>query len=123
MNAQYNAQRAYTQTAGSIRTPRGQEYDAFARITHQMIAAARTGAISPLATVLHQNRRLWTLLASGVADPENQLSQELRARLFYLAEFTNQHSRKVLRGGATIAPLVEINRLIMRGLQPQEFVK
>ncbi|WP_319825048.1 flagellar biosynthesis regulator FlaF [Thalassovita sp.] len=120
MNAQFTAQRAYAQTAGSLRTPRGQEYDAFARVTHQMIAADTTKAMAPLAAALHRNRRLWTLLASDVADPANQLPAALRAQIFYLAEFTSQHSRKVLRGAATAAPLIEVNRAIMRGLRPQE---
>lgn len=119
MNAQFTAQRAYAQTAGSLRTPRGQEYDAFARVTHQMIATQSAGTMAPLAAALHRNRRLWTLLASDVADPANQLPADLRAQVFYLAEFTSQHSRKVLRGAATIGPLIEINRAIMRGLHPQ----
>ncbi len=120
MNVHLDAQRAYAQTANPIRTPRGLEYEAFARITHKLKSAAEGGKISALAAAVHQNRQLWTLLASDVADPLNGLPTDLRARIFYLAEFTNQHSRKVLHREATIQPLIEVNTAIMRGLREQE---
>lgn len=120
MNVHLNAQRAYAQTASPIRTPRGLEYEAFARITHKLKSASEGGMVGPLAAAIHQNRQLWTLLASNVADPQNGLSADLRARIFYLAEFTNQHSRKVLRREATTKPLIEVNTAIMRGLREKE---
>jgi flagellar protein FlaF len=57
------------------------------------------------------------MLAADVAEPDNGLPQELRARIFYLAEFTADHSRKVLRGGETVDALVDINTAMMRGLR------
>lgn len=120
MNVQLTAQRAYAQNSAPVRTPRGIEYDAFARITHRLKSASEAGQIAPLATALHDNRRLWTLLATQVAEAENELSADLRARIFYLAEFTNQHSRKVLRGQASPIALIDINTAIMRGLRQQE---
>lgn len=122
MNAQMNAQRAYSQTAGSIRTPRSVEYEAFARITHRLKSASDSGNMSGLASAIHLNRKLWTLLARDVADADNGLPAELRARIFYLAEFTNEHSRKILRKGASALPLIDLNTAIMRGLQQQENV-
>lgn len=120
MNAHLTAQRAYAQTAGPIRTPRGLEYEAFARITHRMKAAIETGSLSTLATAIHLNRQLWTLLATDVAGPDNGLPTDLRARIFYLSEFTMQHSRKVLRREASAQPLIDINTAMMRGLRQQE---
>lgn len=120
MNALHTARRAYAQTAGPVRTPRGVEYEAFARITRHLKSVANSGKLGKLAPALHDNRRLWTLLASDVADPKNPLPADLRARIFYLAEFTDQHSRKVLRGEATAAALVEINLSVMRGLRRKE---
>lgn len=117
-----NAQRAYSQTAGSIRTPRSVEYEAFARITHRLKSAADSGNMSGLASAIHLNRKLWTLLARDVADADNGLPADLRARIFYLAEFTNEHSRKILRKGASALPLIDLNTAIMRGLQQQENV-
>lgn len=119
MTASTLAMRAYGDTATPIRTPRGTEYDVFARITHRLIAAARKGKsdFPAVAKAIHDNRRLWTTLAADVSDDDNTLPKDLRARIFYLAEFTQLHSRKVLRDGASIAPLVEINAAIMRGLR------
>ena len=56
-------------------------------------------------------------LAADVAGAENGLPQTLRAQLFYLAEFTMQHSAKVLAGRADAEVLVEINTAMMRGLR------
>ena len=121
MHTQRLAQRAYQSNATPIRTPRGTEYEAFARITHRLAGAARQGrsGFAKLAEAIHENRRLWVTLASAVADAENALPTDLRARLFYLAEFTESHSRKVLRGTAPVAPLIEVNTAIMRGLRKE----
>ncbi|MBA84300.1 flagellar biosynthesis regulator FlaF [Thalassovita sp. S70] len=120
MNAFNTAQRAYAQTAGPIRTPRGLEYEAFARITHRLKRASDSGSATALAAAVHLNRQLWTLLATDVADEANALPNDLRARIFYLSEFTAQYSRKVLRRTSDIQPLVDINTAMMRGLKQQE---
>ena len=119
MNALNLAQKAYATAETPIRTPRSIEYEAFARITHRLNAAAGKGrqAFAQLAEAIHANRQLWTMLATDVADTGNGLPQDLRARIFYLAEFTNHHSHLVLSGEADPAPLIEINTAIMRGLR------
>lgn len=119
MNAISMAQRAYAPNSASIRTLRGTEYEVVARITHRLKAAAENlpADFPSLAMALHENRSLWTVLAVDVADPNNELPQDLRARIFYLAEFTNQHTSKVLTNEATVAPLLEINTAILRGLK------
>lgn len=119
MNALNLAQKAYATTEAPIRTPRSTEYEAFARITHRLNAAASKGrqGFTQLAEAVHANRQLWTMLATDVADAGNGLPQELRARIFYLAEFTNHHSHQILNGQAGPDPLIEINTAIMRGLR------
>ena len=69
-----------------------------------------------LAQALHLNRQLWTRLAADVADAGNPLPDDLRARIFYLAEFTAAHSGRVLRGRASVDALIEVNLAVMRGL-------
>ena len=119
MTASALAQRAYGQNAQPIRTPRSTEYDVFARITHQLIVASRGGKanFANLAKAVADNRRMWTTLAADVAGDGNLLPDALRAQIFYLCEFTQAHSRKVLKDNASVAPLVEINAAIMRGLR------
>ncbi|SFT96306.1 flagellar protein FlaF [Sedimentitalea nanhaiensis] len=70
-----------------------------------------------LAEALHDNRKLWNIFAIDVADPGNSLPKDLKARLFYLAEFTNHHTSKVLARQASVEPLLEVNTAIMRGLR------
>ncbi|MCW1954572.1 flagellar biosynthesis regulator FlaF [uncultured Lentibacter sp.] len=118
MNAQSQAIAGYTSQSAPTRTNRGTEYEIFAKVTNNMRIAATMGpqGFPALADAIHKNRKLWTLLATDVASNGNTLSQDLRARIFYLAEFTQDYSPKVLKSGASIAPLIEINAAIMRGL-------
>ncbi len=113
------AQRAYAQASAPIRTPRGTEYDVIVRITHRLKSAAQKGksGFNELAQALHTNRQLWTLLAADAAGSDNQLPAELRARILYLAEFTQLHSSKVLSGKVSVRPLLEINTAVLKGLR------
>lgn len=113
------ARNAYAAPTEATRTPREAEYDVLARCTHHLRLAASKGrtGFAALAQAVHDNRTLWTALAADVADPANGLPEALRARVFYLAQFTALHSQKVLAGSADVDPLVFINTAIMRGLR------
>jgi len=119
VNALQLAKTAYATNKAPTRTPRGIEYEAFARITHRLKSTAERGmtGFPELAQALHLNRQLWSMLAADVAEKGNGLPAELRARIFYLSEFTATHSRKVLRGDETVDALVEVNTAVMRGLR------
>lgn len=119
MTPQALAYGAYAQSAAPTRTPRDTEYEAISRITHRLKSAAARKSVDYTGFVqaLHENRRLWGVLATGVADPENALPNDLRARLFYLAEFTELHSSQVLNNKAAVDPLLEINMAVLRGLR------
>ncbi len=119
MNAQSKAQRAYSAASAPTRTPRNHEYDAVARITHRIRSAEQKGAegFPGLVEALNENRKLWNIFAVDVADGENRLPRALKAQIFYLAEFTSQHTSKVLARQASVAPLLEINTAILRGLR------
>ncbi len=124
MNTAQLARSAYSNTGTSIRTNRNTEYDIFARITQRMTSAMRQGASDfvSLVNALHENRKLWRILASDVADDSNALPAPLRAQIFYLAEFTDLHTQKVLSGDATAHSLIEINTSVMRGLRGESGV-
>ncbi len=119
MNAAQLAHNAYAPGNASLRSARGTEYDAFVRITQEIKSARTPGAV---ATALHRNRALWTILATDVADPENGLPAPLRAQIFYLAEFTNHHTSRVLAGSAQVDVLIEVNTAVMRGLSQRPVV-
>ncbi|MFP4044715.1 MAG: flagellar biosynthesis regulator FlaF [Rhodosalinus sp.] len=120
MNATTLALRAYSAESTPAGTHRAAEYKLIARVTHRLKQAASDASFPMLAAALADNRRLWTALAVDVAARENALPSQLRARLFWLAEFTESHSRKVLAGQATVAPLLEINTAVLRGLRNEE---
>lgn len=122
MNAFDMARTAYGTTSQAVKTPRDTEYDAFARITRQLRAAAENQGrdFSGFIRALDINRRLWTILATDVADKQNALPKQLRAQIFYLAEFTLQHTNKVMNRKGDVAILIDINMAIMRGLQNKE---
>lgn len=112
---------AYAGQSAPTRTARSIEYDAFARVTRQLRFALAPGApFSTLAQALHDNRMLWSALAADVAEETNLLPDTLRARIFYLAEFTLYQSRKVLAGEGGAQSLVDVNMSVMRGLHPEE---
>ncbi|MEQ6203024.1 flagellar biosynthesis regulator FlaF [Sulfitobacter sp. HNIBRBA2951] len=117
MNTTELAQRGYAPTSAPLRSARQVEYDVIARITSRMRAAIRARDFNKLIHALHENRTLWRKLAMDVAHPDNLLPDDLRARLIYLAEFTEQHTQKAIRREVTAVPLVEINTAILRGLK------
>jgi flagellar protein FlaF len=119
MTPQSTAVPAYGCIAAPTRTPRAIEYDVVARITSRLKSAARAGrdGFPALAGAVHDNRQLWSALAADVALPDNGLPAGLRAQVFYLAEFTARYSMRILSDGADVAPLVDINTAILRGLR------
>lgn len=121
MNAQSQALKAYAQNAKTTQTPRGTEYDLFARVTYRIKHAAEGGPLEypKLVKALSDNQKLWTALAIDVADERNQLPQNLRAQIFYLSEFVQQQTSKVLTRKGRITPLLEVNSAILKGLSRQ----
>ncbi len=115
------AQNAYGRSSATVRAPRSIEYDLFARTTHRLshCFADRVANFPAFAAALNENNRLWRTLAVDLSDAGNALPGELRARLFYLYEFTAVHSRKLLKGEGSVDVLVEINTAVMRGLRGQ----
>lgn len=120
MNATNLAQNAYgaasAASAASL-TPRDAEYRAFAHVNARLAHAMETGELRDAAEALHDNLRLWNVLAVDCAAEENELPQNLRAQIVYLADFSRLHGAKALKGEAELSPLLEINEIIMKGLR------
>ncbi len=123
MDASAQAIAAYGQAQKGATTERGIEYQVFARTSAALSAAERKGkaGFNDLVQALHDNRRLWDAITGDVVNDDNALSPELRAGLLSLAAFVRQHAAKVLRGHASVQPIVDVNRAVMdglRGIQP-----
>lgn len=118
MTALAYAPSAYDQLGLGLKLPRTQEYDVIARITSR-IKSAQAGlpnGFPTLVAALAENRKLWVELATDVALPENPLPLALKVQILNLAQFTLQHTAKVLNGLGTPDPLIDVNLAIMKGL-------
>ena len=116
MNVLNLAHTAYSSLSAPVRTERGAEYDTFVRVTLQLKRADQEQDYPNFVRALHENRTLWTALAVDVADAENKLPQQLRAQIFYLAEFTIEHTSRAIAGKSDTDALIDVNTAIMRGL-------
>ncbi len=123
MSVAAHALSTYGLNTKTLKTPRDIEYDVLARITGRLQAHLphAKGRTAPgLVSALNDNRRLWTAFAADLASSENAFPNDLKARLFFLAEFTLRHTSLVLAGAATADALADINTSVMRGLRGQQ---
>jgi flagellar protein FlaF len=110
--------RAYEATLLASEPPRATEYRLFGQVTGALIDAQRAGMKGgPLAEKVDWNRKLWRTLASDCLDDRNQLPVDVRAKIVSLSLWVSRYSKQVMRKGAPVTPLIEINRHIMQGLQ------
>ena len=116
MNSMRQAISAYDTSVSAVRTARATELDVFRRVTSKLRSSDPKTDFVGFCRALQDNRQLWTLLAIDVADPDNGLSSDLRAQIFYLAEFVDLQTSKIIAGGAEVAILIDVNLSVMRGL-------
>jgi flagellar protein FlaF len=113
---------AYQRAATQAESPRELEYRAFGQVTaHLVRIKSEPAGVEPaaIAEALDANRKLWNVLSADCATPENQLPQTLRAQIISLALWVSRYSSEVVREGAALDPLIDINRAMMEGLAPR----
>jgi flagellar protein FlaF len=112
---------AYQTAATRAEDPRSTEYRLFAQVTRALIQASEADTLDmkTKADALDWNRRVWSAFALDCAEPGNKLPEQLRASIISLSIFVSKHSSAVMREGADIDILIEINKTIMQGLAPQ----
>ena len=109
---------AYKNTQRITEDCRTTEYRLFGQVTGALIDAQRNGRTgSPLLEAVDWNKKLWRTLAADCMDERNQLPQDLRAKIVSLSLWIAKYSRSVTRDGASLDPLIQVNRTIMQGLQ------
>lgn len=116
MTSQTTAYQKFAQAP--TRSIKDNEFEIILQATRNLIRANqnRHSDFPSFAAALRDNYKLWTTLAADVASSENALPRELRAKIFYLCEFTREHTSLVLAGQTTVDALIEINQSILRGL-------
>ena len=109
--------KAYQRAATQADTPRDLEYRAFGQVTAALVRVQEEKPpLVAVAEALNANRRLWNVLAADCAVPENRLPLALRGQIISLAMWVARYSSEVLRDGADVEPLIDINRTMMEGL-------
>lgn len=109
--------KAYQRAATQADQPRDLEYRAFGQITAALVRIKdEKPAVAEMVEAIDANRRLWSLLSADCAVPENQLPLALRGQIISLAMWVARYSSEVLRNGADIEPLIDVNRTMMEGL-------
>ena len=112
--------KAYQSAAQQAEAPRSVEYRLFADVTRALITASQAEAtdIQGRMAALDWNRRLWSVLSTDCAQPQNGLPDAVRANIISLGMWVNRHTSAVMTAGETFEPLIEVNRNIMQGLAP-----
>jgi flagellar protein FlaF len=109
--------KAYQRAATQAEAPRDLEYRAFGQVTAGLVRVKEGNSpITAVAEAIDANRRLWNVLSADCADPGNQLPITLRGQIISLAMWVARYSSEVLREGADVEPLIDINRTMMEGL-------
>ena len=109
---------AYQKTQRSTENAKQTEYRLFAQVTGALMDAERAGRsnLPLLVDALDWNRRLWSTLATDCSSDGNQLPQAVRARIISISIWVSKYSSEVAQKGASIEPLIDVNKSIMAGL-------
>lgn len=109
---------AYQQAAQRAESSRETEYRLFGQVTRALMTAAEADP-SDLRTrvdALDWNRRMWSTLGAACADSQNALPAPLRASLISLSIWVDKYTSAVIRREEDITDLIDVNRMIMQGL-------
>ncbi len=110
---------AYQQAAARAEDPRSAEYRLLGQVTRALLDIMNKPRteLAAIADVLDWNRRVWSAFAADCASETNGLPEQLRAGIISLSIFVSKHTSAVMREGADIEPLIDINRSVMQGLE------
>jgi flagellar biosynthesis activator protein FlaF len=109
--------KTYQRAATQADTPRELEYRAFGQATAALMRVKTEQlSLAQVAEALDTNRRLWSVLSADCSVPENKLPLMLRGQIISLAMWVGRYSSQVLREGADVEPLIDVNRTMMEGL-------
>lgn len=114
--------KAYQTTAARAEDPRQTEYRLFGQVTRALMEAEQLDRsfIRERMDALDWNRRMWSMLGADCSLATNGLPEQLRANIISLSIWVNKHTSLVMRNKEDFAPLIDVNRIIMQGLLPQE---
>ena len=109
---------AYQKAQRSTESARDAEYRLIPQVTQALIEAdkgAREDA-GAFVDTLDWNRRVWSALAVDCAAKENGLPETLKAQIISLSLWVSRFSSEAAGTGASLEPLIDVNKAIMAGL-------
>jgi flagellar biosynthesis activator protein FlaF len=109
---------AYRRRKEAEEMPREMERRAFMTTIGKLLEGREKGG-RPLIDACYLNQQLWTALMLDLALPQNGLPDDLKARLISIAIWVQRYTPTVLSGGASVDPLISVNRNILEGLSMQ----
>jgi flagellar protein FlaF len=105
---------AYRRQKESAETPRELESRAFAIVIGKLTDAKTTGGRA-LVDACFLNTQLWTALTVDLSLADNPLPDDLKARLISIAIWVQRYTPQAM-AGASLDPLISVNRNILDGL-------
>ena len=108
---------AYQRAHRAAEHPRSMEARLLAEISREIEQAWESGRRGgQLMPALHRNREMWSTFSAACGAADNGLPPELRAGVISLALWVDRHTSAVIIGRESVAPLLEVNRMLMEGL-------
>ena len=114
---------AYQKANQNAENPRQTEYRAFALFTRAMEEADKEDNAMERIRAVANNRRLWLTMQMDLLSEENALPDDLKGRLLSIAFWVGRYSLQAMKGEASVAPLIAVNKQIMEGMKPQDPTK
>ena len=109
----------YAAQQNAAASPREIELRAFRYVNGLLAAAADMPA---RATALHKTHQLWSLLLADLTLPGNALPGPVKGNLVSLGLWAQREATARLDDGASLAPLIELHRDMIAGLEAQATV-
>lgn len=115
------AHKAYGEVRNRTADNKSIEGALFRQVTDGLIEAKELQKTDPAtwADAINRNLDLWTLLATDLMHPDNQLSEALRKSLLELSIFVRRTSTQIMSGAGGMEDLIAINESIIQGLANQ----
>jgi len=107
---------AYQKANQNTENPKQTEYRAFAILTRAMEEAEAEDQVAKIKAVTN-NRQLWLTLQKDLISEGNALPKELKGQLLSIGIWVGKYSSKVMKGDASLEPLITVNKQIMEGLK------
>jgi flagellar protein FlaF len=106
----------YAAQQDAAAAPREIELRAFRYVNGLLAGAADTAS---RAVALNKAHRLWSLLITDLAQSGNALPADLKGRLISLGLWAQREADARLSDTASLAPLIELHRAMIAGLEAQ----